>query len=118
MGKRRTIPLSAFQQEVLVKWLGKHHGLLFPQFSLDVISRKFRRWVTKIGLPKGIRLHSLRATFACELIDRGCDVYSVVVAWPQQRQGNREALLGALPSAHAGCCGHAGFQAQWKGTAI
>jgi len=77
MGKRRTIPISASLHELLVKWPGEHEGTLFPQFSPDVISRKFRRWVTKIGLPKGISVHSLRATFACQLIDRGCDIYTV-----------------------------------------
>lgn len=38
---------------------------------------KFRRWARNIGLPKGISLHSLRATFACHLIKNGVDIYIV-----------------------------------------
>jgi integrase len=38
---------------------------------------KFRRWVKEVGLPKGISVHSLRATFACHLIEKGVDIYTV-----------------------------------------
>jgi integrase/recombinase XerD len=38
---------------------------------------KFRRWARHVGLPKGISPHSLRATFACHLIEQGVDIYVV-----------------------------------------
>jgi integrase len=36
-----------------------------------------RRWVRYLGLPRGIHLHSLRATFACHLIEKGVNIYIV-----------------------------------------
>lgn len=77
MGKRRTIPINDTLHELLVKWPQPHSGLLFPMYSPDTISQKFRRWVRQLGLPKGISLHSLRATFACHLIDKRVDIYTV-----------------------------------------
>lgn len=77
MGKRRTVPINETLHEVLVKWPHPHDGRLFPMYTPDTISQKFRRWVAKLGLPTGISLHSLRSTFACHLIDKGVDIYTV-----------------------------------------
>jgi len=38
---------------------------------------KFRRWAKQLWFPKGISLHSLRATFACHLIKEGVEIYTV-----------------------------------------
>lgn len=77
MGKRRTIPINNTLHEVFVKWPRERVGLLFPGYKSDSVSQKFRRWAHTLGLPKGISLHSLRATFACHLIEKGVDIYTV-----------------------------------------
>lgn len=38
---------------------------------------KFRRLATSAGLPEGVKLHSIRATFANRLRDKGVDIYTV-----------------------------------------
>ena len=38
---------------------------------------KFRRWSREIGLPDSISLHSLRATFACQLLKKEVDIYTI-----------------------------------------
>lgn len=77
MGKRRTIPISSTLHEVFVKWPRERVGLLFPGYKPDSVSQKFRRWARQISLPPDIHLHSLRATFACHLIEKGVDIYTV-----------------------------------------
>ena len=52
-------------------------GRLFPGYYPNQVSMKFRRWAREIGLPDNIKLHTLRATFACHLIRRGVDIYSI-----------------------------------------
>lgn len=77
MGKRRTIPINDALHAVLTVWHGPKQGRLFPAYGSNQISMKFRRWVREVGLPIGISLHSLRATFACHLIKNGVDIYTV-----------------------------------------
>jgi integrase len=77
MGKRRTIPVNGALAEVLAQWPEPREGLLFPHYGPNQVSMKFRRWVKEVGLPKGISVHSLRATFACHLIEKGVDIYTV-----------------------------------------
>ena len=77
MGKRRTIPISDELADVLISWALPSSGKLFPNYQPNQVSMKFRRWAHQILLPKGISLHSLRATFACHLIKNGVDIYTV-----------------------------------------
>ena len=77
MGKRRTIPINDTLHVILLDWLKRREGRRFPNYSSNQITLKFRRWARKIGLPRGISLHSLRATFACHLIKNGVDIYTV-----------------------------------------
>jgi integrase len=77
MGKRRTIPTNDALYAVLSAWREPKDDRLFPTYRSNQISMKFRRWARDTGMPKGISLHSLRATFACHLIKNGVDVYTV-----------------------------------------
>jgi integrase len=77
MGKRRTIPINNMLYAVLVEWARPKDGRLFPDYTPNQISMKFRRWVRQLKLPDGISIHSLRATFACQLIARHVDIYTV-----------------------------------------
>ena len=43
----------------------------------DRVTRKFRRLVDKTGLPRSLTLHSLRHTFASNLVQRGVSLYIV-----------------------------------------
>jgi integrase/recombinase XerD len=77
MGKRRSIPINDMLHAVLAAWPSAREGPLFPHYGSNQVSMKFRRWARVTGMPKGISLHSLRATFACHLIKNGIDVYTV-----------------------------------------
>jgi integrase len=77
MGKRRTIPINDNLFAVLSDWHGSHAGRVFPHYESNQVSMKFRRWRRQVGLPEGISIHSLRATFACHLIKNGVDIYTV-----------------------------------------
>jgi integrase len=77
MGKRRTIPINEALMTLFMEWPGPHCGRLFPDFGPDQITMAFRRLRKAAGLPNGISIHSLRATFACHLIEKGVDIYTV-----------------------------------------
>lgn len=77
MGKRRTIPISIALAHVLGDWPRPQVGRLFPHYRPNQISMKFRRWAGQIGLPKGLSIHSLRATFGSQLIAAGVNIYTV-----------------------------------------
>jgi len=77
MGKRRTIPINSTLNELLQSFVGRRRGKLFGQFSPNQVSMKFRRWAKDLSLRPGISIHSLRSTFACQLIKEGVDIYTV-----------------------------------------
>lgn len=77
MGTRRTIPITNVLHATMTNWPGGKSGRLFPEYEPNQISMRFRRWVRLKGLSEGISLHSLRATFACQLMNRGVDIYTV-----------------------------------------
>jgi integrase len=77
MGRRRTVPVNDNLLSVFNEWQCAHEGRVFPSFEPNQVTMKFRRWANQIRLPKGISLHSLRATFACHLIKNGVDIYTV-----------------------------------------
>lgn len=77
MGKRRTVPINTALQEVLSNMPGKRNGQLFPLYTPNQVSMKFRRWAKQIGLHGKASLHTLRSTFACHLIRQGVDIYVV-----------------------------------------
>jgi len=63
--------------EALSQWSSPKTGRLFPDYEPNQISMKFRRWAKQKEFSTGISLHSLRATFACQLMNRGVDIYMV-----------------------------------------
>jgi integrase len=71
-GKTRIIPMNAASKEILLQ-LGDD---LFSKMDLEHVSRKFGIYVRRAGLT-GFRLHSLRHTFATNLIAAGVDIYTV-----------------------------------------
>jgi integrase len=77
MGKRRTIPVNEILFEALSNWHAERKGHLFPNYRSNQVSMKFRHWAKRIGLREGICLHSMRATFASVLIQKGVDIYTV-----------------------------------------
>lgn len=77
MGKRRTIPINDVLYEVFLRWPGLKDGLLFPDYGPNQVSMKFRRLARDVGIPRGLSLHSLRATFGSTLINMGVDIYTV-----------------------------------------
>ena len=101
MGKRRTIPINDELMRVFSDWPGKHTGLLFPKFGPNQISMAFRRIRKEAGLPDGICVHSLRATFACHLIEQGIDIYTVSRLLGHSSVTVTEKHYLALDPAHA-----------------
>jgi integrase len=77
MGKRRMIPINEALMALFNEWPKPHVDRLFPKFSPNQITVAFRRLREEAGLPQGISIRSLRATFACHLIEKGVDIYTV-----------------------------------------
>ena len=77
MGNSRQIPINRDLQTVLNDWELPPIGKLFPNYNPNQISMKFRRWAREVGLPNSISLHSLRVTFACHLVKRDVDIYTI-----------------------------------------
>jgi len=75
--RSRQIPINGELQTVFNDWKVEKTGRLFPGYYPNQVSMKFRRWAREIGLPDNIKLHTLRATFACHLIRKGVDIYTV-----------------------------------------
>jgi len=63
--------------QILEQWYNNQTGLLFPNYGTNQISMKFRRWVRLLDLPDNIKLHCLRATFACHLLSDDVDIYTI-----------------------------------------
>ncbi len=78
-----------------------HTGLLFPKFGPNQVSMAFRRIRKQAGLPDGISVHSLRATFACHLIEQGVDIYTVSRLLGHSSVTVTEKHYLALDPAHA-----------------
>ena len=77
MGTSRQIPINIELQAVLGDWATRPLGKLFPNYTPNQISMKFRRWSRQVGLSDSISLHGLRATFACHLAKRNVDIYTI-----------------------------------------
>ncbi|NQU04941.1 MAG: site-specific integrase [Calditrichaeota bacterium] len=73
----RKIAINSNLKLILEQWSNGQTGRLFPNYGANQISMKFRRWAREIGLPAEVKLHSLRATFACHLMVKGVDVYTI-----------------------------------------
>lgn len=101
MGKRRTIPINDELMRAFSDWPGKHSGLLFPRFGPNQVSMAFRRIRKQAGIPDGISVHSLRATFACHLIEQGVDIYTVSRLLGHSSVTVTEKHYLALDPAHA-----------------
>jgi site-specific recombinase XerD len=85
-GVERTVPLVATAWEIIeqrraadptsegfVFTTGKGKGPLNGQF----VSKRFRHFRNKAGLPKGLHFHSLRHSFASFMVKQGTDLYTV-----------------------------------------
>lgn len=70
--RTRIVPMNQASREILHQ-LGDE---LFSKMDLEHVSRKFGSYVKRAGL-SGFRLHSLRHTFATNLIAAGVDIYTV-----------------------------------------
>lgn len=101
MGKRRTIPINDELSKMLQEWPGRHIGLLFTKFNPNQISMAFKRIREQAGLPSGISVHSLRATFASHLIEQGVDIYTVSRLLGHSSVTVTEKHYLALDPAHA-----------------
>ena len=101
MGKRRTIAINDDLLRMLTLWPGKHIGLLFTKFNPNQISMAFKRIREQAGLPAGISVHSMRATFASHLIEQGVDIYTVSRLLGHSSVTVTEKHYLALDPAHA-----------------
>lgn len=70
--RSRIVPLNERALDVL-EAVGPD---LFSKINKETATQKFCEYLTRAGL-KGFKLHSLRHTFATNLIDRGVDIYTV-----------------------------------------
>jgi len=77
MGKKRTVPINEPLLKFFTEWPGEHNGALFPGYGPNQVSMKFRRLARQLHLKKGVSIHSLRRTFATQLIEEGVDIYAV-----------------------------------------
>jgi integrase len=68
----RAIPLTKRAKEILLE-LGEG---LFHKLNKHDVTNKFREYLNRAGL-KGFKLHSLRHTFACQLVVSGIDIYAI-----------------------------------------
>ena len=85
--KARAIPLADGATEALGDWLELRphcrHDALFTSQSGEPMGknglvRAFRKAVQKAGIKKpGVSLHKLRHSFACMLLQNGCDLFSL-----------------------------------------
>jgi integrase len=71
-GRTRVIPMNKTSKEILLQ-LEEH---LFGKMNLEHVSRKFGIYVGRAKM-ENFRLHSLRHTFATNLIAAGVDIYTV-----------------------------------------
>lgn len=72
----RKIPISDFTFDIL-KDMKKTEGRIFSRYSLERISKKFKRYCKIANLPKDIHFHNLRHTFASWLVINGGDIYTI-----------------------------------------
>lgn len=77
MGKRRSIPINDTLLAMLREWPPPHTGRIFPDLGPNQVTMAFRRLRRRAGLPEGTSVHTLRATFATHLIERGSNIYVV-----------------------------------------
>ena len=85
--KARVVPLAEPLAEALQDWLelrpACHHDALFTTqgrapMGIRGLTSALRRALEQAGIRKpGITLHSLRHSFACLLLQNGCDLYSL-----------------------------------------
>jgi integrase len=68
----RTVPLNNIARKIL----DQLDANLFQKMNKNHVSRKFGTYVTAAKL-EGFKLHSLRHTFATNLVSRGVDIYTV-----------------------------------------
>jgi integrase len=71
-GRTRIVPMNKTSREILLG-LDEH---LFTKLNPEHVSRKFGTYVGSAGM-ENFRLHSLRHTFATNLIAAGVDIYTV-----------------------------------------
>ena len=81
-GKERAIPMSEKVYNIIYKQPSRFRGeLLFLKngfkFSVDYISKQFKNALRNTELDKNIHLHSLRHSFASNLMREGANIYYV-----------------------------------------
>jgi len=73
----RKVVINSSLKLILEQWNDNQTGRLFPNYSTNQISMKFMRWVRQLELPDNIKLHSIRASFACHLLSNDVDIYTI-----------------------------------------
>jgi site-specific recombinase XerD len=85
-GKLRTIPISDKLFTILINMKAvkecQHDEYLFQSyngkpFNKSFITRKFKNFINKAGLPEHLHFHNIRHTFITELLKRGVSIYKV-----------------------------------------
>ena len=80
-GTERTIPMHSKISEMLSK-MDTTKEYVFAKngsyrYSRHYVSHRFKHFATKAGLPKNIRFHSTRHSFASLCVQSGVDIYAV-----------------------------------------
>jgi integrase/recombinase XerD len=80
-GTERTIPIHPKVSEMLSK-IDKSQEYVFSKngvyrYTRNYVSNRFKHYATKAGLPKNIKLHSARHSFASLCVQSGVDIYAV-----------------------------------------
>ena len=75
----RVIPINLPFYQILIRLnnLKINHPYVFRQYNKYYISHSFRKVVDRLGMSKDIHLHSLRHSFASNLVNKGASLYVV-----------------------------------------
>jgi integrase len=78
-GKKRVIPLNSRALEIFtyLRNSGHNNSSRIFNYEKDYISRRFKYYARKAGLPESIRTHSLRHTFASILSENSIDIHTI-----------------------------------------
>lgn len=81
-GRERNIPIHDKLKDILKRRYSKNRKYVFTKdgdfrYTLSYVSHKFKKSVIKAGLSPDFHFHSLRHSFASNLVSNGVDIYSV-----------------------------------------
>lgn len=78
-GKKRVVPLNQRALKILTHLRKSTHASTdrIFEYEKNYISRRFKYYARKAGLPESIKTHSLRHTFASALAERSVDIHTI-----------------------------------------